>query len=217
MKELQFNQRMLRLYAVTDRRYLNGRGLKEAVEESIIGGVTIVQLREKRMNKHKMTELALSIKEVCSKYKVPFVINDDLEVAIKSDADGIHIGQDDLDLKEVKKALPSKIVGVSVQTVEQAIKAFNDGADYLGVGAVFTTATKSDALTVSLETLTEIANAVDIPVVAIGGINQGNIRKLQGTNIKGVAVVSALYSGDVCQNAINLRKEVSKYLEEENE
>ena len=186
----------LLLYAVTDRMWLGERTLCEVVEDSLKGGVTIVQLREKELDYDKFLQEAAEIGELCHRYGVPFIVNDEVEIAIKSDADGVHIGQDDADAKEVRKAIGDKILGVSVQTVEQAKKAVADGADYLGVGAVFPTSTKSDACDVPYDVLCDICRSVDIPVVAIGGINKGNMLQLRGSGIKGVALVSAIYAAD---------------------
>lgn len=204
----------LLLYAVTDRAWLNGRTLYEQVEDSLKGGVTILQLREKELGYNEFLQEAIELGALCKEYNVPFIVNDEVEIAIKSGADGVHIGQDDADAKEVRKAIGDKILGVSVQTVEQAKKAVDDGADYLGVGAVFPTGTKLDACDVPHETLCEICNAVDIPVVAIGGINKGNMLKLSGSGIKGVALVSAIYAAsDItaeCAILCELAKETTK-------
>ena len=185
----------LLLYAVTDRHWLEGRTLHEVVKESLEGGVTFVQLREKKLDEEHFLEEAKDLKELCREYHVPFVINDNVEIAIEMDADGVHVGQSDMEAGDVRAKLgPDKIIGVSTQTVEQAILAEKHGADYLGVGAVFPTTSKDDAAEVSYDTLKAICEAVSIPVVAIGGITQGNVVKLAGSGIDGVAVISAIYA-----------------------
>lgn len=199
----------LLLYAVTDRAWLNGRTLYSQVEDSLKGGVTIVQLREKELGYDEFLNEALEIGALCRKYNVPFIVNDEVEIAIKSGADGVHIGQDDADAKKVRKAIGDRILGVSVQTVEQAIKAVNDGADYLGVGAVFSTSTKLDACDVPYDVLYDICNAVDIPVVAIGGINNGNILQLRGSGIRGVALVSAIYAAGDIESECRILRELA--------
>jgi len=183
------------LYAVTDRSWLGEQTLAMRVEETLIGGTTFVQLREKNLDYALFLEEAKEMKALCGKYHVPFVINDNVEIAIESDADGVHIGQSDKKISDVRAALgEDKIIGVSAQTVEQAILAQQEGADYLGVGAVFSTSTKIDADSVSFQTLKSICEAVNIPVIAIGGINENNILELSGTGIDGVAVISALFA-----------------------
>lgn len=197
---MKFDKNALLLYAVTDRSWLNGRSLYEDVEASLKGGVTMVQLREKDMPFEMFLEEAKAIKELCKKYAVPFVINDNIEVAIACDADGVHIGQDDMNASAVREKLgDEKIIGVSAQTVLQAKKAEEDGADYLGVGAMFTTATKADADDVSNAVLKAICETVSIPVCAIGGITKENMHMLSGTGIEGVALVSAIYAAENIQ------------------
>ena len=183
------------LYAITDRHWLNGESLYQQVEKALQGGVTFLQLREKNLDKELFMKEAREIKELCRKYKVPFIINDNVEIAKAIDADGVHVGQSDMEAGDVRAKLgPDKIIGVSTQTVEQAILAEKHGADYLGVGAVFPTTSKDDAAEVSYDTLKAICEAVSIPVVAIGGITQGNVVKLAGSGIDGVAVISAIYA-----------------------
>lgn len=191
----------LLLYAVTDQMWAGETPFLEQVRQSLAGGVTILQVREKDLPQNEFITLGKEIQSLCQEFDVPFIINDDLEVALALGADGIHIGQDDLPVKEVKAAIGDKILGVSAQTVEQALAAQHDGADYLGVGAVFSTSTKLDAADVSFETLKAICQAVDIPVIAIGGINGENICKLAGLGICGVAVVSAIYGQANIQGA----------------
>lgn len=185
----------LLLYAVTDRHWLNGATLYEQVEQALKGGATFVQLREKNLDKKHFMEEARQIKELCREYKVPFVINDSVDIALEMDADGVHVGQSDMEAGDVRAKLgPDKIIGVSAQTVEQALLAEKRGADYLGVGAVFHTGSKADATEVSRETLKEICAAVKIPVVAIGGITKDNLKELSGSGICGIAVISAIFA-----------------------
>jgi len=192
---MKCDKKSMLLYAVTDRSWLGEQTLAMRVEETLIGGTTFVQLREKNLDYALFLEEAKEMKALCGKYHVPFVINDNVEIAIESDADGVHIGQSDKKISDVRAALgEDKIIGVSAQTVEQAILAQQEGADYLGVGAVFSTSTKIDADSVSFQTLKSICEAVNIPVIAIGGINENNILELSGTGIDGVAVISALFA-----------------------
>ncbi len=189
-------EKSLFLYAVTDRGWLaEDETLGDVLEAALGGGVTFVQLREKSMEKEEMLSEALGLAELCQSHGVPFVVDDDVEVALASGADGVHVGQGDTACVEARRVLgPDKIVGVSASTVEEAKKAEADGADYLGVGAVFPTGSKDDAEDVSLETLREICEAVSIPVVAIGGISAENVDELAGTGIVGVAVISAIFA-----------------------
>lgn len=197
VQSMKFDKKAMLLYAVTDRMWINGRTLCDDVEKAIKGGVTMVQLREKELGFDEFLAEALEIKELCKKYRIPFIINDDVEVALACDADGIHIGQNDMDTMIVRKRLgEKKIIGVSAQTLEQAVLAEKGGADYLGVGAVFNTSTKSDADFVPYETLTQICNAVTIPVCAIGGIYDYNMTELSGSGIDGVALVSAIFAAE---------------------
>ena len=199
----------LLVYAVTDRHWLNGRTLYEVVKESLDGGVTFLQLREKDLDDENFLKEAVELKELCKEYKVPFVINDNVDIAIKMDADVVHVGQRDMEAGDVRAKLgPDKIIGVSAQTVEQAILAEQRGADYLGVGAVFPTGSKDDADDVSLETLKAICEAVSIPVVAIGGITLENTPQLAGTGICGVAVISAIYAQEDIRKASEDLKKV---------
>lgn len=185
----------LLLYAVTDRGWLNGDTLYHQVEQAIQGGVTFVQLREKELDEDQFLEEAKEIQGLCRRYHVPFVINDNVKIAAQIDADGVHVGQSDMAAGDVRKKLgPDKIIGVSAQTVEQALLAQKMGADYLGVGAVFHTGSKADADDVSHDTLRAICEAVDIPVIAIGGIGTQNVMQLSGSGICGIAVISALFA-----------------------
>ncbi len=183
------------LYAVTDRAWLGGRTLVDQVEDALRGGVTFVQLREKDLPFDEFVAQARQIKRVTDRWGVPFVINDDIEVALAVGADGAHVGQEDRDVAEARALLgEGRILGVSAQTVEQAVRAQREGADYLGVGAVFPTGSKPDAEDVSLEVLKEICASVTIPVVAIGGISEHNVLGLTGSGIAGIAVISALFA-----------------------
>ena len=204
----------LKIYAVTDRYWLNGKELADDVEKAILGGATMIQLREKDLDLNSFVAEALKIKEVCKKYDIPFIINDSLEVFLAVDADGIHVGQNDMRADLVREKIgKNKILGVSAETVEEAILAEKMGADYLGVGTIFNTSTKLDAITVSKETLTNICFAVDIPVVAIGGITKDNIKELKDTFIDGISIVSAIFAEkDIISATKKLNYEVDKIL-----
>ena len=192
---MKFDKKALLLYAVTDRSWLGDRSLTQQVEQSLRGGATMVQLREKRLDRTAFLSEALELKALCRRYLVPFLVNDDVELALEAGADGVHVGQEDLEAGRARARLgPDKLLGVSVHTAEQALLAQQAGADYLGVGAVFPTQTKGDAGLLTLDTLKDICACVDIPVVAIGGIGTHNIHRLAGCGICGVAVVSALYA-----------------------
>lgn len=198
------------LYAVTDKSWVGKQTLYEQVESALKGGVTCVQLREKELDQTAFLEEAVEMKKLCSKYGVPLIINDNVDVALKCGADGVHVGQSDMAAGNVRKAVGDKmIVGVSAQTVEQALAAQAAGADYLGVGAVFPTSTKSDAREVSRQTLKDICAAVDIPVTAIGGINKSNMAELSGTGIDGVALVSAIFAAQNIAEECRLLKRLS--------
>ena len=185
----------LLLYAVTDRTWLGEETLYQQVEKTLKGGATFIQLREKHLDDAAFLEEAVELKELCRRYHVPFVINDNVEIALKMDADGVHVGQSDMEAGNVREKLgPNKIIGVSAQTVEQAVLAEQRGADYLGVGAVFPTGSKDDADDVSHETLKAICEAVSIPVIAIGGISRNNVMELAGSGICGIAVISAIFA-----------------------
>lgn len=195
---MRFDKQSLLLYAVTDRHWLNGRRLADDVREALEGGVTFVQLREKddmALPHDVFLTEAKEIQTLCKEYKVPFVLDDDVALALECGADGVHVGQHDLEAGSVRKLLgPDKILGVSAQTVEEALLAEREGADYLGVGAVFPTGSKDDADDVSHETLRAICEAVSIPVIAIGGITRDNVGELSGTGIAGIAVISAIFA-----------------------
>ena len=185
----------LLLYAVTDRHWLNGRTLVDVVKESLDGGVTMIQLREKSLDEGKFLEEAKELQALCRERHVPFIVNDNVDIAKAMDADGVHVGQDDMEAMDVRAKLgPDKLIGVSAHNVEEALAAQAAGADYLGVGAAFVTGTKLDAHPVTAETMRAVTAAVSIPVVAIGGIDESNILQLQGRGLAGVAVVSAIFA-----------------------
>ena len=196
------SEKELLLYAVTDRHWLGEETLYDQVKKALDGGATFVQLIEKNLDREDFLAEAKEIQKLCKEYGVPFVVNDEVSIAKDIDADGVHVGQSDMEAMDVRKILgPDKIIGVSAQTVEQAIIAEKHGADYLGVGAVFTTGSKDDADDVSHETLKAICEAVSIPVIAIGGITKDNVAELAGSGICGVAVISAIFGQKDIQKA----------------
>lgn len=212
-KDKNINKKDMLLYVVTDRTWLFENILADQVLDCIKAGATFIQMREKDLDFNSFVLEAIKIKEVTDKYKIPFVINDNIDVMIAVNADGVHIGQKDIEASDCRKLIgPNKILGVSAQTVSQALQAEKDGADYIGVGAVFSTDTKKDADTVSFETLKKICDAVSIPVVAIGGIQQNNILQLKESGIDGVAVISAVFSSSdiftATQNLFRLAKNI---------
>ena len=207
----RINKEQLLLYAITDRTWLNGGSLYEAVEESLKGGTTCLQLREKKLDAECFLEEARQLKPLCRSYGVPLIINDNVDVALKSDADGVHIGQSDGDIAATRARIGNKILGVSASTVEEAFEAERAGADYLGVGAIFPTNSKNDAESVSFSTLRDICNAVSVPVVAIGGITINNVSLLTDSGICGIAVISAIYAQKDIQTATErLRTEAER-------
>ncbi|NLK97683.1 MAG: thiamine phosphate synthase [Epulopiscium sp.] len=192
-----------KLYLVTDRNILIEKSLETAVAEAIEGGVKIVQLREKDISSLEFYKTALKLKEITTQYNIPLIINDRLDIALAVDAEGVHLGQRDLPCSIAREIIgENKIIGVSAATVEEAKKAEVDGADYIGVGALFPTNTKQNTRAVSIELLTEIKKSVSIPVVAIGGINESNVSLLKSTNIDGIAVVSAILGKKDIQSAV---------------
>ena len=212
---MKCDKKDLMLYAVTDRHWLGNKTLREQVEEALRGGVTFVQLREKHLEKEEFFEEAVEIRDLCRAYGVPFVINDDVEIALRSDADGVHVGQSDMEAGNVRELLgPDKIIGVSAHSVEEALLAEKRGADYLGVGAMFPTGSKDDAEVLPAEVLRDICAAVKIPVIAIGGITRDNVKELSGSGICGIAVISAIFGQpDVRAAAEDLLRQTGEMLE----
>lgn len=197
------------IYLVTDRELMSTPSLEDAVEQAIKGGCTLVQLREKDLDSLSFYNLALSIKDITTKYKVPLIINDRIDIALAIDAHGVHVGQSDIPAEIARKLIgPNKILGVSASSVDEAIKAFKDGADYLGVGAMFATGTKTDANIVSMEELRAIRDKVSIPIVVIGGINKTTIPDFDTINIDGVSVVSAIIAEPNIKKATEELKEL---------
>ena len=212
---MKCDKKDLLLYAVTDRSWLNGETLYSQVEKALEGGATFVQLREKHLDHETFLKEAKELKELCAKYQVPFVLDDDVELALEVGADGVHVGQSDMEAGDVRAKLgPDKIIGVSAQTVGQALLAQERGADYLGVGAVFHTDSKADAADISHETLKAITEAVDIPVIAIGGISKENVSELSGTGICGIAVISAIFAEKDIKNATKKLKKLTEEMVE---
>lgn len=208
---MKLDKNTLLLYAVTDRLWTGKKTLYEQVEDAVKGGVTFVQIREKELDEKSFLTEALKIHKLLKKYNVPLVINDNVEIAMKINAEGVHVGQSDMEAVNARKIIgKDKILGVSVQTVEQALTAQKQGADYLGVGAVFPTGSKSDAEDVSYETLKAICEAVSIPVVAIGGITADNVSLLKDSGISGIAVISAIFSKDDIESAAKELKHLTK-------
>jgi len=205
---MKFDRKSLLLYAVTDRAWVGRQTLCGQVESALKGGATCIQLREKEIQEDAFLEEALQMKQLCQKYRVPLIINDSVKVALACKADGVHVGQEDMPIERVRALAGEKLIlGVSVQTVEQALCAEKNGADYLGVGAVFSTATKPDAERVSLAELQKICRAVSVPVVAIGGIGKSNLPLLSGTGVQGIALVSAIFgSEDIEEECRRLRR-----------
>ena len=201
------------VYLVTDRDLLKGRNLTEVIEEAILGGTSIVQLREKYASSLEFYEVAKEVKKITDKYNVPLIINDRIDIALAIDASGVHLGQSDIPCSIARKILPQgKIIGVSAHNLNEAEKALKDGADYLGCGAVFNTSTKKDVTTLSYEGLKEITDNINIPIVAIGGINENNIITLKGSGINGVAVVSSIIGKEDVKKASEDLKEIVKKL-----
>lgn len=206
------DRRQLCLYAVTDRHWLGEDTLEHQVELAILGGATFVQFREKELKGEAVVHQAMAVQQICRKYHIPFIVNDDVELALMLDADGVHVGQQDMQVQEARRRLGmEKIIGVSSHNVSEALEAWQNGADYLGAGAVFTTDTKTDASALPQETLRDICGAVDIPVVAIGGIDYDNVLLLEGTGIAGVAVVHGIFGQkDIRSGTARLRERVEK-------
>jgi len=208
---MKCNKNQMLLYAVTDRAWTQKQSLYQQVEDALKGGVTCVQLREKELDEKEFLIEAIQMAKLCRQYDVPFIVNDNVDIALQCGADGIHVGQEDMVAWQVRQKVGDKmIVGVSVHTVEQAIKAVQNGADYLGVGAMFSTSTKTDIDVLPWQTLKDICNAVDVPVVAIGGINKNNMQRLAGSGVDGVALVSAIFASDDIQNECQQLKMASQ-------
>lgn len=198
------------VYLCTDRDLMSTDTLEEAVEQAIKGGTTMVQLREKDCSSLDFYQTACSVKTITEKYNVPLIINDRVDIALAVNAEGVHVGQSDLPAKEVRRLIgEDKIVGVSAGNQEQAVKAYQDGADYIGVGAMYATSTKKDAKHTSMEELVKIRKSVSIPIVVIGGVNETNIREFYGTGIDGVAVVSAIISKQNIEQATRNLKQLA--------
>ena len=200
----------LLLYAVTDRTWVGRQTLLEQMEDALKGGVTLIQLREKDLEEAAFLQEAIQARELCHRYHVPLIINDNVEVALKSGADGVHVGIEDAPVAEIRKqAGKDFIIGATAKTIQQAQLAEASGADYLGVGAVFPSPTKKSAVRITNEQLNEICASVSIPAVAIGGITRDNMAQLEGSRIDGVAVVSAIFAAeDVKTAAEQLKQEV---------
>ena len=208
---MKCDKKTMLLYAVTDRAWTGKQSLYEQVEAALKGGVTCVQLREKELDDEAFLVEAVEIATLCKKYKVPFFINDNVDIAIKCKADGIHVGQEDMIASQVRQKVgEDMMIGVSVHSVEEALEAVKNGADCLGVGAMFSTSTKTDVDVLPKEILKDICEAVDVPVVAIGGIGKGNILELSGTKVDGVALVSAIFAAEDIESECRLLRKLSE-------
>ena len=213
---MKFNEKMLLLYAVTDQAWVGNQTLLEQIEDALKGGATIVQLREKKMDENSFVEEAIQVRDLCHKYHVPLIINDNVEVALKSGADGVHVGIEDAHVAEIRKRVSADfIIGATCKTVEQAKIAEAAGADYMGVGAVFPSPTKTNAVRITNEQLREIIASVSIPAVAIGGISYDNVCEIKGSSVSGVAVVSAIFGAEDIKKATTLLKDRVKAVVEE--
>lgn len=208
---MKCDKKTMLLYAVTDRAWVGRQSLYEQVEAALKGGATCVQLREKELEEEAFLEEAMALAALCRRYGVPFFINDNVEIAIRCGADGIHVGQEDMEAAQVRRRVGADMmIGVSVHSVEEALEAVKNGADCLGVGAMFSTSTKTDVDVLSWETLRDICAAVSIPVVAIGGIGKGNISRLAGTGVDGVALVSAIFAAEDIESECRLLRRLSE-------
>lgn len=208
---MKFTKDMLLLYAVTDRAWIGRQTLAEQIEDALKGGATIVQLREKNMDEESFVAEAIEIRELCHRYNVPLIINDNVDVALKSGADGVHVGIEDTPVAEVRSRVPADfIIGATCKTVEQAKAAETAGADYMGVGAVFPSPTKTNAIRITNDQLREIVSAVSIPAVAIGGISLKNVLEIRSSNVSGIAVISAIFGSADIEAATAELKEKAK-------
>lgn len=208
---MKCDKKAMLLYAVTDRAWVGRQSLYEQVESALKGGATCVQLREKELDEETFLKEAMELADLCRRYNVPFFINDNVDIAIKCQADGIHVGQEDMQAAQVRQKVgEDMIIGVSVHSVEEALEAVKNGADCLGVGAVFSTSTKTDVDVLPKEVLRDICAAVDIPVVAIGGINKTNIKDLSGTGVDGVALVSAIFAAEDIETECKVLRKLSE-------
>lgn len=208
---MKCDKKAMRLYAVTDRAWVGKQSLYGQVESALKGGATCVQLREKELDEDTFLKEAMEISALCRRYGVPLFINDNVEIAIACHADGIHVGQADMEAAQVRRSVgEGMMIGVSVHSVEEALEAVKNGADCLGVGAMFSTSTKTDVDVLPKETLRAICAAVDIPVVAIGGIGKSNIAQLAGTGVDGVALVSAIFAADDIESECRLLRRLSE-------
>ncbi|MGN0572471.1 MAG: thiamine phosphate synthase [Acutalibacteraceae bacterium] len=208
---MKFSKDMLLLYAVTDRSWTQNQTLYEQIEDALKGGVTIVQLREKNLPEEEFIAEAIKVKELCNRYNVPLIINDNAEVALKSGADGVHVGIEDTPVAELRQKVGKDfIIGATAKTVEQARAAEKAGADYLGVGAVFPSPTKKNAIRITAENLKEICSSVSVPAVAIGGISLDNVSEIKGCGMSGIAVVSAIFASDDIRKAASELKAKAK-------
>ena len=211
---MMFSRENLLLYAVTDRSWTGKQTLLEQIDDALAGGVTLIQLREKNLADDEFLAEAIKARKLCHRYGVPLIINDNLNVALKSDADGIHVGHDDMPISEIRKTVGEGfIIGATAKTIEQAVSAERDGANYLGVGAVFPSSTKENALRITNDELRAICSAVEIPSVAIGGITLENLSQIKGCGVSGIAVVSAIFAQeDITLAARTLKQAALKIL-----
>lgn len=211
---MKFEKETLRLYAVTDRSWVGRQTLYEQIEDALKGGVTILQLREKNLDKSAFVEEAIKVKQICRRYNVPLIINDSVEVALESGADGVHVGIEDVPVSEIRKIVPKDfIIGATAKTVEQALTAEEGGADYLGIGAVFPSPTKKTAIRITKQDFIKIKSSVSLPAVAIGGITYENIDELSCCTADGFAVVSAIFAAQNIQEATKrLREKIDKLI-----
>lgn len=213
---MKFCEKMLLLYAVTDRAWVGKQTLLEQIEDALKGGATIIQLREKKLDEDSFVREAIQVRELCHRYNVPLIINDNVDVALKSGADGVHVGIEDAPVEEIRKRVSDDfIIGATCKTVKQAKIAEAAGADYMGVGAVFPSPTKTNAIRITNEQLRNIVSSVSIPAVAIGGIGCDNVCEIKGSSVSGVAVVSAIFGAENIENATALlKKRVETVIEE---